>query len=150
MKHLEITVPEGHEVDKENSTFEKIVFKKIRGEYPQKVYEIRGRNYYISTQGIVKKVKGDRGINNLSTKSRAEAFLALMQLIELRDAWNEIDGGKEWNWGSLNHIICVDRKEIRVASYSEDYAVLHFRKEKTRNLFFETFIDLIEQAKELI
>lgn len=35
MKELKIEVPEGYEIDKEKSTFEKIVFKKIKVELPK-------------------------------------------------------------------------------------------------------------------
>ena len=35
MKELKIEVPQGYEIDKEKSTFEKIVFKKIKVELPK-------------------------------------------------------------------------------------------------------------------
>lgn len=34
-KEFKIQMPEGYEIDKENSTFEKIVFKKIEKELPK-------------------------------------------------------------------------------------------------------------------
>ena len=34
-KEMKIQVPEGYEIDKENSTFEKIVFKKVENELPK-------------------------------------------------------------------------------------------------------------------
>nr|DAU65294.1 MAG TPA: hypothetical protein [Caudoviricetes sp.] len=34
-KELKIEVPQGYEIDKENSTFEKIVFKKVEKELPK-------------------------------------------------------------------------------------------------------------------
>ena len=34
-KEMKIQVPEGYEIDRKNSTFEKIVFKKIEKELPK-------------------------------------------------------------------------------------------------------------------
>ena len=34
-KEFKIEVPDGYEVDKENSTFEKIIFKKVEKELPK-------------------------------------------------------------------------------------------------------------------
>lgn len=45
-KELKIQAPEGYEIDKENSTFEKIVFKKEERKLPKKwedLYEGGGR-----------------------------------------------------------------------------------------------------------
>ena len=39
-KELKIQVPEGYEIDKENSTFEKIVFKKVENELPKSWEEL--------------------------------------------------------------------------------------------------------------
>ena len=46
MKTLKIETPEGYEIDKENSTFEKIVFKEVKSEYPLSVNNIPNRYWY--------------------------------------------------------------------------------------------------------
>ena len=43
MKELNIQIPEGYEVDKEQSTFEKIIFKKIETKLP-KTWEENNKN----------------------------------------------------------------------------------------------------------
>ena len=73
-----------------------------------------------------------------------------MQLVELRDAWNEIDGGKEWSFEEYNYIIEFCDGKVGTDFYEGMHKVLHFRKEETRDLFLKTFKDLINQAKELI
>jgi len=152
MKTLKIEIPEGHEIDQENSTFEKIVFKEVKSKYPLKVEDIPNRDWYIHcnnvTQVQYENLKKDK--ENVSTRKRAKAFLALMQLVELRDAWNEIDGGKEFTCDDIKYSIKVHFNEITTNTEISSYKVLHFRKEETRDKFLETFRDLIEQAKELI
>jgi hypothetical protein len=91
-KEIEIKVP-GWEIDIENSTNEKIVLRKIKSPKPKSVTEIPNRNWYIDSSGIIKNLSnndwsGGDDINNLSTENRAEAFLALMQLVEPRNTWN--------------------------------------------------------------
>ncbi len=89
-------------------------------------------------------------INQVSSKERAEAFLALMQLVELRDACNEIDGGKNMDGlGNVYSIINV-YGNIKPDFFVTNDRVLYFRKKSTRDWFLEEHKELIEQAKELI
>ena len=141
MKELKIEVPEGYQIDKEKSTFEKIVFKEIENKLPMSVEEIPNRKFYITNDSNIvinnnKRVlsTGRSCINQLSTKERAEAFLALMQLVELRDVWNG---------DSKRHLYLI---------YSENRTsnLLSFKTLELRNQFGEQFKDLIETAKELL
>ena len=153
MKTLEIQIPQGHEIDRDNSTFEKIVFKEIevQSKYPKSVEEVKGRDWFIKSECEVQKAYISNDKNNLSSEGRAEAFLALMQLVELRDAYNEIDGGKEFEYGKDNYLLFVYKcKIIKSTDTTGFYSVLHFRKESTRDLFYERFKDKIETAKELL
>ena len=152
MKNLEFKIPEGYELDKENSTDETIIYKKKENKYPLSVEKIKGRNFYISEDGRVLQCDEYIDKNNLSSKERSEAFLALMQLVELRDAWNEIDGF-EADWTSRTQSKhCIENCKNKICSdlYCYTRKSLHFGSEKTRNLFLDTFRDLIETAKELL
>lgn len=149
MKTLKIEIPEGYEIDEENSTFKKIVFKEVINDYPLSVCYVKGRDWYIDSVGYITSTES-KTPNQLSTEERAEAFLSLMQLVELRDAWNEIDGGKEWSFDECNYVIDVFDGKLNKENYRSSYTVLHFRKEETRDKFLKTFKDLINQAKELI
>ena len=141
MKELKIEVPEGYQIDKEKSTFEKIVFKEIENKLPMSVEEIPNRKFYITNDSNIvinnnKRVlsTGRSCINQLSTKERAEAFLALMQLVELRDVWN---GDSE------RHLYLIYRE-------NKTSNLLSFKTLELRNQFSEQFKDLIEIAKELL
>lgn len=161
-KELKIEIPEGYEVDKDKSTFEKIVFKKIEIKYPLRVQEIQKSNehyYFIDLIGKISYVNRNSGLvlkrvedNYLSSQKRAQAFLALMQLVELRDAWNKIDG-KEVDWeDNICPKFSIFNKSNKI-SIGEGYYIsypISFAFKKTRDLFLETFKDLLETAKELL
>lgn len=90
-KELNIIPPIGYEIDRQKSTFEKIIFKKIP-ENP-KTWE----EYCFLTKGktarqtncdnyiIINRFSGAH--YQFSTKKRAEQFIALGKLLQLRDYW---------------------------------------------------------------
>jgi hypothetical protein len=142
MKTLNIQIPEGYGVDKENSNFDEgiVIFKKIEKKYPDHIHKTKHfRNYTMLGSTV-----------NLSSSDRVSAFTALMELVELRDAWNDIDGGREFELGILRYNLNnLCGKIIPNESHSR-YYVFQFHLESTRDLFMDTFKDLLETAKELI
>ena len=101
-KELKIEVPNGYAVDKENSTFEKIVFKKVEKELPKtwkEFGEVKGWfvdnmceiDYYSEGHSTDARDK-----NLFPTEEEAEACIALAQLCQLRDRYNN---GWKPNWG---------------------------------------------------
>ena len=146
MKELKIEVPEGYQIDKEKSTFEKIVFKEIENKLPMSVQEIPNRNYAIFGSVIVKGNRPDLSCDyHLSTKERAEAFLALMQLVELRDVWN---GDSERHGSAI--VFSSYYNGIRKVCTSNNGYTLSFKSPELRDQFAEQFKDLIQTAKELL
>ena len=86
MKHINIECPQGYEIDKEKSTFEKIVFKEIKNELPKKWEELdMVRGWYTDTAGTPIKtfssVCSSYSKNLFATKELAEASIALAQLV---------------------------------------------------------------------
>ena len=118
---------------------------------PKSVKEIEGRKWYIGTFGQIKEGGGvvNKDVNNLSSKERAEAFLALMQLVELRDAWNNsVD--QEWDSDEAAYVLVRYSSMIKRGEFARYTPVLRFKTVELRNRFHEQFRDLIETAKELI
>ena len=151
-KELNIIAPEGYEIDKENSTFEKIVFKKIN-ELPKTWEELKYiSGAFISTFSDIKtinSVKTDSSAKNIfPTKELAEAALALAQLLQLRDRYN--GDNKGFIAGKGNYCITISNNGI--SKYFDIYIqqVLAFRTIELRDEFYENFKDLIEIAKPLL
>ena len=95
-QELTITPPSGYEIDEENSTFQKIVFREIESKFPTKLEEI-DRPWYIDGHGIIADVK-DRYAqtpNHFTSKKSAEQALKFIKLLAFRDAIWEIEGEPE-------------------------------------------------------
>ena len=155
-KEFKIQVPKGYEIDKEKSTFEKIVFKKVDKGLPktwEEVGVIKGWYTYAGgsinyfSEGISTKC-ADRNI--FPTKEEAEASLALAQLCQLRDIYN--DGWKpDWKDDrEKKHCIEFFKGKIQKNYYHVLKKVLCFKTQELRDKFLENFRDLIETAKPLL
>ena len=87
--------------------------------------------------------------NILPNKETAEAFLALMQLIQLRDCYR--DGWKpDWSEGSVKYSIVNYNGKIDMKENISNSRLLSFPTPNLRNKFFSNFRDLIKTAIELI
>ena len=155
MKELKIEVPQGYEIDKEKSTFEKIVFKKVE-DLPMSFDEMKIPEYWGIYNTILSKHETKNytgrsfGVPVYSTKEYAEAFWALSKLIWLRDAWNK---GWKPNWEKLDEIkyaIIFSRDAIKARNDCLKQEILAFEKSEIRDKFLYQFKNLIETAKPLL
>lgn len=101
-KELKIQVPEGYEIDKENSTFECIRFKPINKgityeDVCNHIFNICNGDvgYYIGNIGNIRKASGfsneaRRDKNNATSKKQLERLLALNQLLNIAEYYNNI------------------------------------------------------------
>lgn len=104
-KEIKITVPEGYEIDKENSTFECIKFKKKELTYAdvaKKLFE--GKNvYFISADSTIRDFMPEcRGIdhaNNATYKKQLKRLLAINKLMNVAEYLNE---GWKPDWKNVN------------------------------------------------
>ena len=145
-KEVKIEVPQGYEIDKEKSTFEKIVFKKI--DSTPKTWEeycslMEGKTMYCTCCNNITVSGFSDTHDKFATKERAEQFITLGQLMQLRDYW--VRGYKEFKYALL-----VTRNEnILVYNWSgyRTYPhILTFPTEKMAEDFKECFSDLIKKA----
>jgi hypothetical protein len=155
---VKIQVPQGYEIDKENSTFELIKFKKIGRKFPKSWEELREiEGYFIDEDADVTDVGSastqyDANKNIFATEEQARAAIALAQLSQLKKVYREIEGGEiDWaNHQQEKHSICFIGNEANKDVFRRTSYFLSFLKIETRDLFFENFKDLIEQAKPLM
>lgn len=147
-KEVKIEVPQGYEIDKEKSTFEKIVFKKIL-ENPKtwedycKLTKGSCSNYANATTNIVYKDRYTGSYNEFTTKERAEQFIALGKLLQLRDYW-------VGNWKrNSDNIYIIYKNVIMAAVHNSDFP-LTFPTRKMAEEFKDCFSDLIKQASPLV
>ena len=148
-KELKIEVPQGYEIDRKKSTFEKIVFKKIEHRKPttwkeyckyakdcpsyfgnprkNNIFETRFAGFY----------------NEFFTKERVKQYVALGKLLQLRDYWVG-----DWKRNSDN--IYIIFKNVIIATMNNNDFPLSFPTREMAEGFKECFKDLIKEAYPLV
>ena len=114
---------------------------------------------FITSESVVNKAKiwfdssrYHMNRNIILSEQRAKELLAFTQLIALRDKWNEIDEFKpDWSNGYIvKYCITNEGGVTHIDTWWNISFPLYFRTGETAELFFNTFKDLIEEAKNLI
>ena len=154
-KEMKIQVPEGYEIDRENSTFENIIFRKVERKLPKTWKDLEVvSGFYIDSHSKVNVFKGcfatEENKNIFPTREEAEACVALAQLCQLRDGYN---GGWKPDWKDdreKKHCIEFFKGKIQKNYYHVLKKVLCFKTQELRDKFLENFRDLIETAKPLL
>lgn len=153
-KEMKIQVPDGYEIDRENSTFENIIFKKVN-DLPKTwkefgavkgwfVTELSEIDYYSEGHS-----SDYRDKNMFPTEEEAKACVALAQLCQLRDRYNE--GWKpDWNKETDKYTIIYSSNKIDTSFSVYTQRILSFKTVGIRDKFLENFRDLIETAKPLL
>ena len=145
-KEVNIEIPQGYEIDRQKSTFEKIVFKKIP-ENP-KTWEdycslMKGKTvnypdyYYIILRSF------EDAYNMFATEERAKQFIAFGKLLQLRDYWVG-----DWKRNSDN--IYIIFKNVIIATMNNNDFPLSFPTREMAERFKECFKDLIKEAYPLV
>ena len=148
----------GKVIDLENSDLSvgKIVFKKKENELPTKWEDlVIVKGYYLDSNCFIRRY-GDEPTNSnkniFPTKEEAEACLALSQLCQLRDAYNEepLADWCDWRDGATKYSIEFYDNEITTFNYKCTRKVLTFKTKKLIDKFVKNFRELIEIAKPLL
>lgn len=148
-KELNIIPPIGYEIDRQKSTFEKIIFKKIDNT-PKTWKEYCMLNHLKDSFSPVygncsAECSHTGSYDEFHTKKRAEQFIALGKLLQLRDYWVKHSKFEDaiciytWNDGP----IVTNKCDIN------EYA-LTFPTQEMADKFITCFRDLIKQASPLV
>lgn len=115
-KEIKINVPEGYEIDKENSTYECIKFKPIKIEltYKDVAKELFDDIYYFTDRrGKIDYARGafseTEDKNNATSEKQLERLLALNQLFNIAEYYNRKSLKKE----KTVYCICYDKANSR-------------------------------------
>lgn len=152
-KELKIVPPEGYEIDKENSTFECVKFKRITERWrDDKTAKIDG--YFIGSESS-DIIKLNRTWNNIkdnynvfSSEKQAKSALAMARISQIM-VNDERFGGpitdEEWNnIDIIKYIIYRDVCFIAKSINTSSYRFLAFHTGEQRDLFLEENGDLIK------
>ena len=152
-KKLKINIPEGYEIDRDNSTFEEIVFKKIEDPLAKlpKTWEEYCKqtegyvSYFFSSPKSIIKSWFEGSYNEFITEERVKQYVALGRLLQLRDYW--VKGYSEFRYAVYGDrldgtAICDWRDNINHP--------LTFPTREMAQKFVECFKDLMKKAHPLI
>lgn len=146
-KEVKIEVPQGYEIDKEKSTFEKIIFKKIP-ENPKTWEEycslMKGKTIHYPDYYYIILRSFQDAYNMFATEERARQFIALGKLLQLRDCW--VKGCNEFRYALFG---TKDGISLCGCSGFTAYSLTFPTKEMAKE-FKECFYDLIKQAYPLV
>lgn len=153
IKILKIEVPQGYEVDKEQSTFEQIVFKKIEKETWESVmFTKKASGSYIDLGSNIvtfpecKRFFIEEDKNVFKTNKQAKSALAYAQLTQLMalDKYNG-DWKPVWNDGNKKYVINYNCDKIILQDCYYTHSFLAFKEETARDEFYRHHEDLIKQ-----
>lgn len=155
IKEMKIQAPEGYEIDRENSTFENIIFRKAERKLSKRWEDLPFvEGWFIDAKCRIIETgrlnTQEYNKNTFPTKEEAEACVALAQLCQLRDIYNE---GWKPNWEDYNETkYCIEFCQGRIETIDRVncHKILTFKTEDLRDKFLENFKYLIETAKPLL
>ena len=150
-KKLKINIPEGYEIDKEKSTFEEIVFKKVEDPLAKlpKTWEEYCKqtegyvSYFFSSPKSIIKSWFEGSYNEFITEERVKQYVALGKLLQLRDYWVG-----DWKRNSDN-IYVIYKNVIMAAMHNSDFPLTFPTREMAKE-FKNCFKDLIKEASPLV
>ena len=153
-KTIKIQIPEGYDDVKFNKETNQIEFVKKDNrpksweEYCEQVkYTKCYTNTYDSINSYNRTTISE--YNEFDTKEEAKAFGALGKLIQLRKSWIG-DWKPDWKDDTAKYVIEGYSGKISTNFHTHADMLLSFPTKELRDEFFNTFIDLLEEAKPLL
>jgi hypothetical protein len=147
-KEIKITVPEGYEIDKENSTFECIKFKKkglTYADVAEKLFKNK-RTYFIGTMSnITDYTPEGNGVylpNQAPSKKQLQRLLAINRLMNVAEYLN---GDWKPDWKNINY----SKWFISWSYWQNQFEIDSQYLYQSVNIYFKT-PDLALQAIEIL
>ena len=157
-KELKINVPEGYEIDRENSTFECIKFKKKDDTYRHKCQSFDG--YYVTRAGygqaykldVTRSIYEDYFLDEIflfNTEKQAKSAVAMSKISQIMANDKRFGGpitDKEWTDRSIEKFYIFRYANQILVDYGffNRYHFLAFHTAKQRDLFLEENMDLVK------
>lgn len=150
-------VPEGYELDKEQSNERQVVLRKIEDKRVSSWEDycelMKGKDScFVDMNGNVRSSHFLAApiVEEFEDKEDAVTFAAFSRLLKLRKNW--VGNWKpDWkNIAQIKYTIKVEENEIVDRSTNTNSCALSFPTVEMRDEFFDTFRDLLEIAKPLL
>lgn len=136
-KEIKIQVPEGYEIDKEKSTFERIVFKKKKVINSwEDLKNIKGVfiNYTSIIQEVRESILDDDNRNVFLNEKYAKSALALAQISQLLPYYNS---NVNWDRSTIKYCIARTGNKLYIDTWQSLYNPLAFNSREEAKRFLE-------------
>ena len=150
-------VPEGYELDKEQSNERQVVLRKIEDKRVSSWEDycelMKGKDScFVDMNGNVRSSHFLAApiVEEFEDKEDAVTFAAYSKLLKMRKQWI---GGWKPDWtdeGQIKHTIYVKENIVQPSESLYLHRSMSFPTDEMRNEFFDTFRDLLEIAKPLL
>lgn len=153
-----INIPEGYEIDKEQSNERKIVLKKIENKsarsWKEYCEKMKGKNSYFYNNAIRRIVDSQFGsepvLSEFEDMEDVETLEAFSKLLRLRKDWVG-EWKPDWTNEDQTKFTIISAKNKIDDSISDFInSSMSFPTKEMRNEFIVTFKDLLEIAKPLL
>lgn len=162
-----INIPEGFEIDREQSTERQIVLKKIKRQIVLKKIErprtweeycekMKGKDSYFFNETL-QEVRcsnfGETGVfvSEFVDEKEVEAFVAFSRLRKLRRDWLGKNWKPDWKNNDVAKFTIISAEnEICKGEHYKVNSSMSFPTEEMRDEFLDCFKDYLEQAKPLL
>ena len=153
-----INIPEGYEIDKEQSTERQIVLRKIENKrarsWKEYCEKMKGKNSYFYNNAIRRIVDSQFGsepvLSEFEDMKDAETLEAFSKLLRLRKDWVG-EWKPDWTNEDQTKFTIISAKNKIDDSISDFInSSMSFPTKEMRNEFIVTFKDLLEIAKPLL
>jgi hypothetical protein len=154
-QQIKLQIPNGFEIDLENSTAEEIALKPIKKQLPktwEELGEIKG--YWIGSVSTVENTKAgysccENNRNMFATEPQAKASIAMAQLSQLREVYRQ--GWEPTNYQVTDkYAIHLFNKKLEISSSRYFSEFLTFQSKEIAEEFLTNFKDLIIEAAPLL
>jgi hypothetical protein len=151
-QQIKLLIPNGFEIDRENTTEKEILLKPIKKQLPktwEELEEVGG--YYTNTLSTVlydsKEGCNMYNRNMFATEAQAKASIAMAQLSQLREVYRQ--GWKPKTWATV-YGIGYSSAGLEVLVYEYCRVFLSFQSKEISEEFLTNFKDLIIEAAPLL
>ena len=147
-KEIKINIPEGYEIDKENSTFECIKFKKkIKVNTWKNIPRVNGcymNNSHIYTDYEGKPCEENKDV--YLTDKYVKSALALAQISQLMPYYGGEVTNEEWKNNERKFSIVVHNGELKPFTHVNNKVLISFHTEaqRARFMFFQENVQLVK------
>ena len=152
-----INIPEGYEIDKEQSADSQIVLRKIENKkassWNKYCEKMKGKSsyYLLDLDNGPRASKFDHSpvLSEFKDMEDVKTLAAFSKLLKLRKDWIE-DWKPNWNDNTYKYQIITHRQQLSTISDMYSSHPMTFPTPEMRDDFLDCFKDLLEQAKTLL